>query len=90
MAPTEILAEQHYNTLSRFYEGTGINVVLLTGSMKDSQKKNARKHIEDGTAHIVVGTHTLITDKTVFNNLILAVKKEISATHTENKASLQG
>lgn len=76
MAPTEILAEQHYKTLSRFYEGTDINVVLLTGSMKDSQKKNARKYIEDGIAHIVVGTHTLITEKTIFNNLILAVTDE--------------
>lgn len=76
MAPTEILAEQHYNTLSKFFEGTDINVLLLTGSMKESQKKNARKFIENGTAHIVVGTHALITDKTVFNNLALAVTDE--------------
>lgn len=76
MAPTEILAEQHYSTLSKFFEGTGINVVLLTGSMKESQKKNARKYIEDGTAQIVVGTHAVITDKTVFNNLALAVTDE--------------
>lgn len=76
MAPTEILAEQHYNTLSRFFEGTDINVLLLTGSMKESQKKNARKYIADGTAHIIVGTHALITDKTVFNNLVLAVTDE--------------
>ncbi len=76
MAPTEILAEQHYNTLSRFFEGTDINVLLLTGSMKESQKKNARKYIADGTAHIIVGTHALITDKTVFCNLALAVTDE--------------
>lgn len=76
MAPTEILAEQHYNTLSRFFDGTDIRVVLLTGSMKESQKKNARKYIEDGTAQIVVGTHALITDKTVFNNLALAITDE--------------
>ena len=76
MAPTEILAEQHYHTLSRFFDGTDINVILLTGSMKDSQKKNARKYIENGTAHIIVGTHALITDKTVFNNLALAVTDE--------------
>ena len=76
MAPTEILAEQHYNTLSRFFEGTDVNVILLTGSMKESQKKNARKYIGDGTAQIVVGTHALITDKTVFNNLALAITDE--------------
>lgn len=76
MAPTEILAEQHFNTLSKFFEGTGVNVLLLTGSMKESQKKNARKFIEDGTAHIIVGTHALITDKTVFHNLALAVTDE--------------
>ncbi len=76
MAPTEILAEQHYNTLSRFFEGTDINVLLLTGSMKESQKKNARRFIEDGRAQIIVGTHALITDKTVFHNLALAVTDE--------------
>ena len=76
MAPTEILAEQHYHTLGRFFEDTDINVLLLTGSMKESVKKNARKYIEDGTAHIIVGTHALITDKTVFNNLALAVTDE--------------
>ncbi len=76
MAPTEILAEQHYNTLTRFFEGTDINVLLLTGSMKESQKKNARKYIEDGTAQIIVGTHALITDKTVFHNLALAITDE--------------
>lgn len=76
MAPTEILAEQHYNTLSRFFDGTDINVILLTGSMKESQKKNARKYIADGTAQIIVGTHALITDKTVFHNLALAVTDE--------------
>ena len=76
MAPTEILAEQHYNTLTRFFEGTDINVILITGSMKESQKKNARKYIADGTAQIVVGTHALITDKTIFNNLALAITDE--------------
>lgn len=76
MAPTEILAEQHYNTLSKFFEGTDINIMLLTGSMKESQKKNARKYIEDGTAQIIIGTHALITDKTVFNNLALAITDE--------------
>lgn len=76
MAPTEILAEQHFNTLSKFFQGTGINVLLLTGSMKESSKKNVRKYIEDGTAHIIVGTHALITDKTVFHNLALAVTDE--------------
>lgn len=76
MAPTEILAEQHYNTLSKFFKDTDVEVVLLTGSMRESQKKIAREAIEDGRAQIIVGTHALITDKTVFNNLILAVTDE--------------
>lgn len=76
MAPTEILAEQHYNTLSKFFKDTDVEVVLLTGSMRESQKKIAREAIEDGRAQIIVGTHALITDKTVFNNLLLAVTDE--------------
>lgn len=76
MAPTEILAEQHYRTLTELFENTGISIELLTGSMKDSRKKRVRKSIEDGTAQIVVGTHALITDKTVFSNLALAVTDE--------------
>jgi len=76
MAPTEILAEQHFKTLTKFFENSDIRVVLLTGSMKDSQKKNTRKMIESGEAQIVVGTHALITDKTVFHNLALAVTDE--------------
>ena len=76
MAPTEILAEQHYHTLTKLFENTDINVVLLTGSMKESQKKKARQLIESGFAHIVVGTHALITDKTVFSNLLLAITDE--------------
>ncbi|MBQ2688300.1 MAG: ATP-dependent DNA helicase RecG [Clostridia bacterium] len=76
MAPTEILAEQHFKTLTKFFENSDIRVVLLTGSMKDSQKKNTRKMIESGEAQIVVGTHALITDKTVFYNLALAVTDE--------------
>lgn len=76
MAPTEILAEQHYRTLTELFENTGICIELLTGSMKDSRKKRVRKSIEDGTAQIVVGTHALITDKTVFSNLALAVTDE--------------
>lgn len=76
MAPTEILAEQHFKTLTKFFDNSDIRVVLLTGSMKDSQKKNTRKMIESGEAQIVVGTHALITDKTVFHNLALAVTDE--------------
>lgn len=76
MAPTEILAEQHFATLTKFFKDTDINVVLLTGSMKESGKKAARKIIEEGKAQIVVGTHALITDKTVFKNLALAITDE--------------
>lgn len=76
MAPTEILAEQHYKTLSGLFKNTSINIVLLTGSMKESQKKSVRTLIADGKAQIVVGTHALITEKTMFDNLALAVTDE--------------
>lgn len=76
MAPTELLAEQHYKTFKDFYKNTDINVSLLTGSLKQSEKNSVRKAIENGEAHIVVGTHALITEDTHFSNLGLVVTDE--------------
>ncbi len=76
MAPTEILARQHYETFRAFFDGTDVNVVLLTGALKDKEKRQTREQIADGTANLVVGTHALITDKTDFNCLGLAVTDE--------------
>ena len=76
MAPTEILAEQHYASLSRLLEPLGISVCLLTGSMTPKQKQLTRRSIEEGEAQLVVGTHALVSDTTVFRDLGLVIADE--------------
>ena len=76
MAPTEILAEQHYASLSSIFEPMGIPVVLLTGSMTPKEKKAVREALEAGQARIAVGTHALISESTVFQNLGLVITDE--------------
>lgn len=76
MAPTEILAEQHFLTLSKLFSATDIRIGLLTGSLKESEKKEIRRKMEEGEIDIVVGTHALITDKTNFKSLGLAITDE--------------
>ena len=76
MAPTEILAEQHYAGLSRLLEPLGISVTLLTGSMTPKQKQLTRAAIEEGSAQLVIGTHALVSDTTVFHNLGLVITDE--------------
>ena len=76
MAPTEILAEQHYASLSRLLSPLGIRTGLLTGSMKEKDKKAIRAALADGSVDLVIGTHALITDRTVFNDLGLVIADE--------------
>ena len=76
MAPTEILAEQHYASLSRLFAPLGISVALLTGSMAAKEKKAVREGLLDGTVQIAVGTHALISESTVFHNLGLVITDE--------------
>ncbi len=76
MAPTEILAEQHFATLSKLFANTDIRLGLLTGSCTASAKKEIRRKLSEGEIDIIVGTHALITDKTVFKSLGLAVTDE--------------
>ena len=76
MAPTEILAEQHYASLSGLFAPLGIPVVLLTGSMSQKEKKAVREALLDGSAQIAVGTHALISDSTVFRHLGLVITDE--------------
>ncbi|MDO5123669.1 MAG: ATP-dependent DNA helicase RecG [Eubacteriales bacterium] len=76
MAPTEILAEQHYKTLSKYFENTDVKLELLTGSLSASKKKEARQRMAEGKVNLVVGTHALITEQTVFKNLGLAITDE--------------
>jgi ATP-dependent DNA helicase RecG len=76
MAPTEILAEQHYLKFKEWFEPLGISVLWLSGSMKSKDKKQAQESIESGQAHIVVGTHALIQEAVHFAALGLAVIDE--------------
>ena len=76
MAPTEILAEQHFASLNKLFEPMGITVALLTGSMTPKQKRIVRERIENGDVHLAVGTHALLTDATVFRDLGLVIADE--------------
>ncbi len=77
MAPTEVLAEQHYRTLARFLEGLPqVRVELLTGGMKAAVRREALSRVESGTAGIIVGTHALIQKEVAFHDLGLVVVDE--------------
>ena len=76
MAPTEILAEQHYQSLSRLFTPLGLRVALLTGSMKEKEKRQARELIAAGQIDLAVGTHALLTDATVFHDLGMVIADE--------------
>jgi len=69
MAPTELLANQHYHTISRFLNNMGISVLLLTGSTKKSERELLHEQLRSGELHILIGTHALIEDTVQFNNL---------------------
>jgi ATP-dependent DNA helicase RecG len=76
MAPTEILAEQHHASLSRLLQPLGVRTGLLTGSMKEKEKKAVRAALADGSIDLVIGTHALITDSTQFCDLGLVIADE--------------
>ena len=76
IAPTEILAQQHFNAVQELLEGTSITVRLLTGSSKVSQRRIIHEELESGVLQILIGTHALLEDKVKFNNLGLAIIDE--------------
>ncbi|MCX7982075.1 MAG: ATP-dependent DNA helicase RecG [Syntrophales bacterium] len=76
MAPTEILAEQHFRNIGRWAEGLGLRAALLTGGKKGTEVRQLLKEIEKGEIHIIIGTHALIQDRLSFHNLGLAVIDE--------------
>lgn len=88
MAPTDILARQHYKTFTELFKGTDIKTALLTGSMKESEKKTVRAELENGDISFVVGTHALITEKTNFYNLGIAVTDEQHRFGVSQRAKL--
>ena len=88
MAPTEILAEQHYASLGRLLSPLGVNTLLLTGSMTPKTKREAREAIESGQARLIIGTHALLSDATVFEDLGLVVADEQHRFGVAQRAAL--
>ena len=76
MAPTEVLAQQHFKNIQKFLAPTGVKSALLTGSSKASERREVHAGLEDGSIGIIVGTHALIEDNVVFRNLGLAIIDE--------------
>lgn len=88
MAPTEILAEQHFESISRTLEHTGIKISLLTGSMRAAEKRDTKKSLENGDTDIVIGTHALIQKDVNFKNLGLIIADEQHRFGVKQRSSL--
>lgn len=88
MAPTEVLAQQHFKNIEKFLKPTGVQAALLTGSTKTSLRKEIHAGLEDGTIGIIVGTHALIEDNVMFRNLGLAIVDEQHRFGVEQRAKL--
>lgn len=89
MAPTEILATQHYNNLKEFLKNENIRIELLTGSTSKNDKKEIYKGLKDGTISMVIGTHALIQDEVEYNNLGLVITDEQHRFGVHQRANLQ-
>ena len=88
MAPTEILARQHFATISRQTEGMNLRVAILTGSSKAAERRHALEGIASGEVNILIGTHALIEDKVQFSNLGYVVIDEQHRFGVEQRARL--
>ena len=88
MAPTEILANQHFNGLSELAKELNINIKILTGSTKTAARKIIHEELENGSLHILIGTHALLEDKVQFQNLGLAVIDEQHRFGVEQRSKL--
>ncbi|MBR2856119.1 MAG: ATP-dependent DNA helicase RecG [Bacteroidales bacterium] len=88
MAPTEVLAQQHFKNIQKFLEPTGVRSALLTGSSKTSERRDVHQGLEDGSIGIIVGTHALIEDNVIFRNLGLAIIDEQHRFGVEQRSKL--
>ena len=88
MAPTEVLAQQHFKNIQKFLAPTGVKSALLTGSSKTSERREVHAGLEDGSIGIIVGTHALLEDVVVFRNLGLAIIDEQHRFGVEQRSRL--
>ena len=88
MAPTEVLAQQHFKNIQKFLTPTGVKSALLTGSSKTSERREVHAGLEDGSIGIIVGTHALIEDNVIFKNLGLAIIDEQHRFGVEQRSKL--
>ncbi len=88
MAPTEVLAQQHFKNISKYLAPTGVKAALLTGSSRTAERREVHAGLEDGSIGIIVGTHALLEDNVVFRNLGLAVIDEQHRFGVEQRARL--
>ncbi len=88
MAPTEILANQHYSTLKNLYKNFNTNIALLTGNLKPKEKKDIIRKIRNGEIHIIIGTHALIQENIEFFKLGLVVTDEQHRFGVKQRAML--
>ena len=88
MAPTEILARQHYASFKKMTEGTGLSIAVLTGTTKKKERDEILAHLASGEIHILVGTHALLEDRVVFSNLGFVVIDEQHRFGVEQRARL--
>lgn len=88
MAPTEVLARQHYRNICKYLQPTGLKCAILTGSSKAAERRETDAGLRDGSISIIVGTHALIEDNVVFRNLGLAVIDEQHRFGVDQRARL--
>ena len=88
MAPTEVLAQQHFKNIQKFLAPTGVKSALLTGSSKTAERREVHAGLENGSIGIIVGTHALIEDNVIFRNLGLAIIDEQHRFGVEQRSKL--
>ena len=88
MAPTEVLAQQHFKNIQKFLAPTGVKSALLTGSSKAAERREIHSGLQDGSIGIIVGTHALIEDNVIFRNLGLAIIDEQHRFGVEQRSKL--
>lgn len=89
MAPTELLAEQHYRNFSKWFAQMGVKIVYLSGKVKGKERKEVMDEITDGSANIIIGTHALFQQQVQFQKLALVVVDEQHRFGVEQRATLQ-